>query len=153
MAQVDMKACLERYNYLATEKKRIQQETKDKLKTIDEEMKQCETPLIDFLVKEKKQGFAVEGGTAEIKLKSRTPKKSVSKAHISQRIKNVVHEWIDSNIITVPKDSTADELAVYCSAAIYLNMEDPSRDVKHWLEKKTNAAAKRKYDEMVGLGE
>lgn len=136
----ELKKHLAAYNERVSKKLRLA----SKLKFVNEQLKEMQEGLVDWLLENNKSGFSVDDGMAEIKLRKRTPKLTVNKKHGQKRLEDLfVKLTAESNTQIPPK------LAQECVDAIWNNLEKPDAQTTYWLEKKEiSTSRKRKRQEM-----
>ncbi len=102
--------------------------------------------LVEWLLQNNKKGYSVEGGNAQISLRSRVSKQSVNKTHVTSRLTNLFSKWQGK------KDGVnlgqIDEKAGECVEYIWSNLEKPEVPTTYWLERRENKAAKRRREEF-----
>lgn len=130
----ELKRNLQEFNELISQK----QETQQSLKTLQDEVKQRQSTLVDWLLTNEKKGFAVDNGNAEIRLMSKAPPKiTVNKDLIRGKLMNLFTKW---------ELTDAQQKCEEAVTEIYSNLEKPDGQRTYWLDKKN--VKKRKIEEV-----
>lgn len=119
-------------------------ELKAQLKEVTAQIKELEARPIDYLVMSGKDGFTIDGGDAEIRLKKRVAKKSVNKKLAAERLPELYTSWRTDNILV--GDANMELLATKTVEALWSDLEKPD-GTSYWLEKKLSKKRKRELAE------
>ena len=137
----ELRTTLDKFNKLCDKKEHHQ----DELKMVNDAMKRTQPPLVDFLVRQGKKGFNVDKNQAELKLRSRTSKRTVNKKHAKERLSILFAAWQNQEMLQFKKTKDDDEvdasepiegMATEAVETIWSDLVMDDAVTTYWFEKK-----------------